>query len=132
MNLQAGIDSLLSCPWFDPENFTRSSIVGAIDECLPEDIQLGRFQYPESEIMNLVRTYVATNTGVNIRNPAPELFVQLSDFDPDVHCHRPWEFERLTRLFEQVLELCSQCAEPEPDDDSPDAPFRSPCCAMEE
>ena len=132
VNLQAGIDSLLSCPWFDPEAFTRGAIVNRIDECLPEDIQLGRFQYPESDIIDLVRTYVATNTAVNIRNPAPELFVSITDFDPEAHCHRPWEFERLTRLFGQIVELCGQCDSPAPTEDDPAAPFRSPCCAVDE
>jgi hypothetical protein len=123
--LQASIDSLLGCPWFDPESFDRSQIVRAVDECMPDDIQIGRFEYTETQIIELVRRYVATNAGVNIRNPAPEVFVHISRFNPEQHCHRPWEYERLAALFRQLLETCAACAEPPPE---AGASSRSPCC----
>jgi hypothetical protein len=121
--VQREIDSLLSCNWFDAADFTRPRIVRAINECLPDAIQLGRFEYPEDELMDLVRQYVATNTAVNLPQPASEIFVPIEIFDPGAHCYRPWELDRLSALFEVVRQTCEACATWDGTD-----PIPSPCC----
>ena len=120
--LQAEIDGLLACNWFDAASFSRSDINRVIDDCLPDAIQLGRFEYPESEIFSFVNKYVASNTGVNQPLPASEMFVPIELFDPDQHCYRPWEFEQLTELFQLILNTCT-CTLADAD-----AGPLSPCC----
>lgn len=122
---QTAVDSLLACPWFDAGSFNRGSIVGAIDQCLPEDIVIGRYQYGEMDLINLLQSYVAQNTGLNLPQPASELFVPIEQFDESRDCYRPWELDRLEALFAQILDACALCDDPNPPEDA----VISECCS---
>lgn len=122
-SVQTQIDGLLSCNWFDAASFNRSSITTAIDDCLPDAIQLGRFEFSEDTLIDLLRKYVATNTAVNLPQPASELFVPIEIYNPDVDCYRPWELDRLELLLQLIGETCNACATWDGVGDPP-----SPCC----
>ena len=121
-SLQTSVDNLESCSWF-AEGFDRSDLNGEIRDCMPEHTVLGRFRYSNEEMRELVRTYIAANLGMTMPLDAHRLFRPIESFDPETHCLRPWEMDRLLELFEQVASACA-CTAPQTEDDPP----LSPCC----
>ncbi|MDD9945208.1 MAG: VWA domain-containing protein [Myxococcales bacterium] len=107
--VQGEIDSLAACPGF-PEIVTdRAPVEQAVRDCLPEGIPLAGFEVTRAEAVALVQKYVAPNGAVNMPQPASELFVPIERFNPDQHCYRPWELDRLSELFVMLAEACDPC-----------------------
>ena len=118
--LQTSIDSLATCPWLDA-GFNRRDAIDTVHQCLADPVVLDGFVFDNTETEDLIRSYVASDTAVNIPQPASELFVPIEAFDVDQHCVRPWEVDRVTSLFQQVLDACA-CVPDETDGTV------SPCC----
>jgi len=119
-------DGVADCGWrFNAGSYGRGDIIDFIDNCMPDAIQIGRFEYSENEVMDFLRKYVASNNGVNMPQPASRMFVPIELFDPEQDCFRPWEFEELRELFRTIQATC-RCETPDPDDEN--AIPLSPCC----
>ncbi len=119
-------DGVADCGWrFDPSSFGRGDIIDFIDECMPDEIQLGRFEYPEDHVIDFLSKYVASNSGVNMPQLSSQMFVPLASFDPERDCFRPWELAELRELFARILSTCT-CTPADPADENA-APL-SPCC----
>lgn len=114
--VQGEIDSLSECPDFPALIDNRDPIVAAVRDCLPEGIPLDGFEVSADDAVALVEKYVATNGAVNMPTPSSELFVPLESFNPNRHCYRPWELDRLSELFRLTREACQTCGEEEPAD----------------
>ena len=102
---------------------------------MPEQTILGRFVYTTDEMVQLNRTYIAQNRGMVLPLESHRLFHAIESFDPDAHCVRPWEMDRLLELYEQIQAAClcnASSSDPSPTDGDAGAdPFSmplSPCC----
>ena len=120
LDIQDEIDELAGCDWFEGRSEERRRIFEVIEECLPEGIQLGRYQFTQDEVKALLHRYVAENNAVNLPRSSSQLFVQVERFNPDRHCHRPWELDYLFELFERITRACNSCDGVEPGDEPPD------------
>jgi len=119
-------DGVADCGWrFDASTFGRDDIIDFIDSCMPDAIQLDRFEYSEDHVMDFLRKYVASNNGVNLPQLSSQMFVPIENFDPERDCFRPWELAELRDLFARILSTCT-CTPADPEDES--TPAVSPCC----
>lgn len=125
--LQTDIDGLWNCDWFVQDGTPRSEIESVLNQCLPDEVQLGRFLFDRTKQIELLRKYVAANGAVNLPQPASELFVALDRFDPEVDCYRPWELDYLDELTDLVATACL-CEAGAENLDFGDGEAVSPCC----
>jgi hypothetical protein len=89
------------------------------------------------DVVDLVSTYLEGDAlalcaegnpdcGLPLPRRSYELFREIDTFDPDRHCVRLWELERLNSLLEQIESFCT-CQPVDVDDDG-QGPITSTCC----
>ncbi len=109
LQIQDSFDAIPDrCEWFDPATYERETLAAAIrSECVDEPFLVGPYAYDRDRAQQLLRQYIAVNGAPNLPNPAPELFVPIETFDPNMHCHQPARVQLLLDLFDHVADACS-------------------------
>ncbi len=106
--------------------FNRGRLVSYMNQCvfvdrngnpLPDDVpntKVGGYLYTPNELRDLVTSYLKGNLEPReerIPRIAPNLFWPIENFDPDLHCLRPWEIGRLMTFLDVVDEACGPCVQ---------------------
>ncbi len=122
-NVLANIDQVYECSYFG-DDYRREELVSMVDECLPPKIALENKHYTADEMVDLIERQIDGNAFPKIPLEPYELFVPISNFDPDTDCYRPWEFDLLNTFLAEARTQCIACygekvVEPEPAPESP-------------
>ncbi|MBA2665269.1 MAG: VWA domain-containing protein [Bradymonadaceae bacterium] len=110
------LGALADCPYFalaEDEWFTRPDLERFINRCLPGKIQLGEQLFTRAQINELLDRNMDQDAELRLPTRAHELFVPLPSFREDRHCFRPWEFERVEELLNDMVDACMTCTPPE-------------------
>ena len=59
--------------------------------------------------MDLVRRYYDRNLELQLPLVASDLFYPIEIFEPDEHCFRAWEVDRILDLLTVLGEACQAC-----------------------
>lgn len=119
--LEDAFTALEGCAWLG-EGARRDDVRDVIESCLPDPVPVGNFAFANAALRELLARYFDGNGGVRLPDHPAALFQPVEVFDPERHCHRPWELERLLSLLDVLGSTCGTC------EDDPDA---SPCCGAE-
>lgn len=105
----------------------RSGIVTMMQECMGDKIEVAGRLYPQTDFtdpapVGLLARHLeegrlipkrwdasATDFLEGLPLNSYDIFVPIADFDPEVHCFRPWEFELIGELFDTLATTCNQC-----------------------
>ena len=108
--LDGRLDEIAQCMGFvDPLLLRRFDLEDLMDACVPRTVQVGRYLFDKPELMDLLKRLLKRD--LTVKGPATpsDLFWPLAQFDPEVHCFRPWEYERLEALLDSLVEQCWSC-----------------------
>ncbi|MEL6180407.1 MAG: hypothetical protein AAFS10_15720, partial [Myxococcota bacterium] len=118
--VQRELDQVVACPWFgdgddsegSPQEVdrTRGDLEEMVDACMPIKIQLGNRLFRRDELLALTQRLVRGDLTPRIPDQAWELFTPIQEFDPEVDCFRPWEFDRLSQFLVEAEAACAACA----------------------
>ncbi|HJK94669.1 MAG TPA: VWA domain-containing protein [Polyangiaceae bacterium LLY-WYZ-15_(1-7)] len=116
-----------SCGWFTDGafagEFSRNRLRDAVEACMPEQVPLGEFAYPNADLRDLLGDALRNDGSPRMPDHPAALFTPIEVFDPERDCHRPWELERLLALLDAVAETCGACGRWTGEGEAP-----SPCC----
>ncbi len=122
-DLQMRVDGLRGCSWFPADSLSRNDLEAQVSACMPPMIQLDNFVYDVEEVQTWFRSYLGADTAVSLPPHPSSLFIPTEIFEPDRHCHRPWEIDLLVRVLDEVARTCDACASFSGNGEAP-----SPCC----
>lgn len=112
-------ESLASCEWLGGTALSRNAVSDVVEACMPDPISLGAFAFPNEAMRDLLSSVLENDGTPRMPDHPAALFQPIETFDPERHCHRPWELERLLGFLESVASTCDACASD---------PTVSPCC----
>ena len=81
-----------------------------MEQCLPIRTQVGRVLFHHDELIELIRRYYERDLELSLPNDPSDLFMPIEIFDPDEHCIRAWEIDRIRELAAILAEKCGTCA----------------------
>jgi hypothetical protein len=105
--LITGLEPITNC--FGAQDIIRPDIEDVIHECLPVRQQVGRVLFTRDELVELVRRYYDRNLELQLPLVASDLFWPIEIFEPDLHCYRAWEVNRILDLLRVLGEACEAC-----------------------
>jgi hypothetical protein len=116
--LVARFDALASCAWLGGA-LSRNALSDVVEACLPDPIPIGEFAFANAALRDLLAEVLENDGTPRLPDHPAALFQPIETFDPERHCHRPWELERLLAFLETIADSCASCV---------DDPSVSPCC----
>jgi hypothetical protein len=108
--LDRRLDEIAQCMGFvDPLLLRRFDVDDLMDACVPRTFQVGRFLFDKPELQDLLKRLLKRDLTVQGPITPSDLFWPIEQFDPDQHCFKPWEYERLEDLLDGLVEACWSC-----------------------
>ena len=104
------VDRFAACPLFADEALSRDGLEQMVRECMPPKIEVDRRLYLQSELFELAEKYYSPSLTPLLPDAAFRQFVAIQSFDPEAHCQRPWEVERLEHFLDLAEDACWECA----------------------
>jgi hypothetical protein len=102
------VDALRSCTQLP--DMIRPDLEDLIIQCLPIRQLVGRVLFHRDELVELVRRYYTRELRIALPDVASDFFWPIEIFEPDAHCFRAWEIERIRALMLILEESCATCA----------------------
>lgn len=109
-SLSDGFAEVTSCERLDGEGTRRGEIESMVEECMSSEIEVDRWLLDRDAVLEMMQRHVESDLGLRMPERPYEFFVPLADFDPQVHCYRPWELDRLESFLERAAAECRSCA----------------------
>ncbi len=103
-------DALAGCMGFtDPLLLRRFDLEDLMGACVGVSLPVDGFLYTRDELADLLRRLV--NRDLTVRGPRhpSDLFWPIEQFDPALHCYKPWEYARLEAFADALLGVCQAC-----------------------
>ncbi|MEE2758050.1 MAG: VWA domain-containing protein [Myxococcota bacterium] len=107
--LESPLDTIRSCTGLD--DMIRPDLEDLVDTCLPVRQLVGRVLFHRDELVELVRRYYNRDLSLAIPDIPSDLFWPIEIFDPDEHCLRAWELDRVSDFMEILADACQRCQE---------------------
>ncbi len=92
------------------DDLIRPDLEDVVEQCLPIRTQVGRVLFHHDELIDLIRRYYQRDLELALPDEPSDIFVPIEIFDPDTHCIRAWEIDRVRELAQIMAEKCQTCA----------------------
>jgi hypothetical protein len=102
------IDELRTCTGLP--DMIRPDLEDVITQCLPLRQLVGRVLFHREELVELIRRYYGRDLSLAIPDGPSDLFWPIEIFEPEEHCFRAWEIDRIRDLMAIVSDACQTCA----------------------
>ncbi|MCB9539986.1 MAG: VWA domain-containing protein [Myxococcales bacterium] len=109
--LDSRFDDIARCIGVEPLDLTREQVENVIDACLPPRVAVENLLLPRDELKTLLRQYARGDLTSTLPVEASDLFWPAASFDPEAHCYRPWEVDRLRSFLATLADACAACPE---------------------
>ncbi len=107
--LERGYRSIAECLEVEPLDLDRRHLLDTMESCLPKRVQLGRVLFERAELQALLERWVERNLAARLPMEPSDIFWPIEIFEPEAHCFRPWELERVLLLLDALGEACASC-----------------------
>ncbi len=107
--LEVGYRGVAECLGLDPLALDRRHLEDVLDGCLPDRVPLERTLYEREELRALLERWIDRNLAAKLPADPSDVFWPIEVFDPEAHCFRPWELERVLLLLDALGDACSSC-----------------------
>ncbi len=110
------LTDIADCGFFDTEDPeflpSRDQLKGMISSCLPPRVTVGSRLLTPTELDDLLNRHLDSAARIQLPTRAYGFFVNLASFNPSQHCYRPWEWNFVDGILDDLIEACQSSCGP--------------------